>query len=95
MLGRQFLLAGLHFPHAHRPDACEVWRSSLSGLQETSDGCGDNTSVLVGHELNQDVHAEVDSFEGMLHYRQMLARTGLEVSPPQGHLGCEGIGVEY
>ena len=84
MLGRNVLLAGLHFPHAHRPDALEVWRSSLSSLQESLDRCMVDTTVLVGHDLNQDVHAQVDSFEGMMHYRQFLARTGVEISPPQG-----------
>ncbi|CAE7852531.1 unnamed protein product [Symbiodinium necroappetens] len=32
--------------------------------------------VLIGHDLNQDAHAHVDSFDGMLHYRL----TGAELS---------------
>ena len=84
MLGRQFFIAGLHLPHAHRPDALEVWRNSLTSLQESLDRCDTDATVLVGHDLNQDAHADVDVFEGMLHYRQLLARTGLELSPPQG-----------
>ena len=84
MLGRSVMLAGMHFPHAHRPDALEVWRSNLASLQDVLDACPSDSTVVVGHDLNQDVHAEVDAFEGMLHYRQLLLRTGLEVSPPQG-----------
>ena len=84
MLGRSVMLAGMHFPHAHRPDALEVWRSNLASLQDVLDACPSDSTVVIGHDLNQDVHAEVDTFEGMLHYRQLLLCTGLEVSPPQG-----------
>ena len=63
------------------------WRfggATLQGLQDVLDACPSDSTVVIGHDLNQDVHAEVDTFEGMLHYRQLLLRTGLEVSPPQG-----------
>ncbi|CAE7755697.1 unnamed protein product [Symbiodinium necroappetens] len=32
--------------------------------------------VLIGHDLNQDAHAEVDEFDGMMHYRQFVSRAG-------------------
>ena len=74
----------LHFPHAHRPDASEVWRNSCAAVQEHLGAVAADHKILVGHDLNQDAHARVDSFSGMLHYRQLLARTSLEISPPQG-----------
>ena len=74
----------LHFPHAHRPDAADVWRNSCAAVQELLGPVPVRQKILVGHDLNQDVHAPVDAFPGMLHYRQLLARTSLEISPPQG-----------
>ncbi|CAE7741516.1 unnamed protein product [Symbiodinium sp. CCMP2592] len=84
MLEREFYMATMHFPHAHRPDAVEVWRANTVSLQETLDRCPADATVLIGQDLNQNLHAEVDDFEGMMHMRQFLARTGLEVSPDQG-----------
>ena len=74
----------LHFPHAHRPDAVEVWRNSCAAVQDVLGSVSAGHKILVGHDLNQDAHAPIDMFPGMLHYRQLLARTSLEISPPQG-----------
>ena len=84
MMNRHVFVASLHFPHEHRSDVHEVWRGNIATLQDSLVTCDAGSMQIIGHDLNQDVHATVDGFEGMVHYRQMLARTGLEPSPPQG-----------
>ena len=84
MLKHRWHLSTLHFPHAHRSDAVDVWRNACAAMHELLHDVHAQDCVIIGHDLNQDAHAAVDEFAGMLHYRQLLARTGLELSPPQG-----------
>ena len=84
MLQREWFLSSLHLPHAHRPDSLDTWRSTLSQVQDALMLHRRAGEVLIGHDLNQDAHAHVDSFDGMLHYRQFVAQAGVEISPPQG-----------
>ena len=84
MHGVPWVLASLHFPHQQRCDALDTWEKGTSTLLEHLTGLAWNTNILVGHDLNQDVHAEVDEFGGMMHYRELVFQTGLHVSPALG-----------
>ena len=84
MLQRDRFLSSLHLPHAHRPDSLDTWRATLNQVHESLLLQRRAGEVLIGHDLNQDAHAHVDSFDGMMHYRQFVASAGLETSPPQG-----------
>ena len=84
MHGVPWVLASLHFPHQQRGDALDTWEKGTSSLLEHLSGLAWNTNILIGHDLNQDVHAEVDEFGGMMHYRELVFQTGLHVSPALG-----------
>ena len=79
-----WLLMSLHFPHQQRRDAPETWERGISHLMFHLTGVAWDMNVILGHDLNQDLHAVHDEFVGMLHYREMLFQTGLQTSPPLG-----------
>ena len=79
-----WVFACLHFPHQQRPDAPEVWERGISSLLNLLSGCSWQTNILIGHDLNQNLHASVDEFVGMLHYREFVFQTSLNASPDLG-----------
>ncbi|CAE7911728.1 unnamed protein product [Symbiodinium necroappetens] len=76
--------ASLHFPHQQRSDAPDTWEKGISTLLGWLTGESWDTNILIGHDLNQDLHAEFDEFAGMLHYREFVFQMGLQTSPPLG-----------
>ena len=85
MHGAPWLLVSLHFPHQQREDAVDAWEQGVSTLLAHLTGLRWQYNVIVGHDLNQDLHAEFDEFEGMMHYRECVFQSGLCASPPLGH----------
>ena len=77
-------LSSLHFPHQQRSDAPDTWEKGISTLLQWVTAEPWDTHILIGHDLNQDLHAEFDEFAGMLHYREFVFQTGLQTSPPLG-----------
>ena len=77
-------LSSLHFPHQQRSDAPDTWEKGISTLLQWVAAESWDTHILIGHDLNQDLHAEFDEFVGMLHYREFVFQTGLQTSPPLG-----------
>ena len=84
MFKNSWMLTSWHLPHAHRSDSVEVWRTTLSQTQDFLGSAPPGCQVLIGHDLNQDAHADVDEFDGMMHYRQFVHRAGLDLSAPLG-----------
>ena len=80
-----WVLASLHFPHQQRADAPEVWERGVSSLLGLLSGLSWQTNILIGHDLNQNLHASVDEFIGMMHYREFVFQTSLTPSPPLGN----------
>ena len=80
MFKNSWMLTTLHLPHAHRADAVDVWRTTLAQTQDFLSSVPFGCQVLIGHDLNQDAHADVDEFDGMMHYRQFVSRAGLDLS---------------
>ena len=81
-----WVFASLHFPHQQRADAPEVWERGVSSLLGLLSGLPWQTNILIGHDLNQNLHASVDEFIGMMHYREFVFQTSLTPSPPLGNL---------
>ena len=84
MHGVPWLLCSLHFPHQQRPDALKAWEEGVSDLLQHLTGLRWDHNIVVGHDLNQNLHAEFDEFEGMMHYREMIFQAGLQTSPALG-----------
>ena len=85
MHGTQWLLCSRHFPHQQRSDALKTWEDGVSDFLQQVTGLRWEHNIVVGHDLNQDLHAESDEFEGMMHYREMLFQSDLQTSPNVGH----------
>ena len=79
-----WLIMSLHFPHQQRRDAPETWERGVSHMMSHLTDTAWELNVIIGHDLNQDLHSTHDEFVGMLHYREMLFQTGLQTSPPLG-----------
>ena len=79
--------ACLHLPHSKRqgtPDnptgaAEEVWKTTLEALDESLGTLTDQDTFILAGDLNQDYHAEEDSFPGMGLLRTVIQKFGLQV----------------
>ncbi|CAE7039354.1 HET-E1, partial [Symbiodinium sp. KB8] len=70
---------------SHRCSAILVWERGVSSLLGLLSGLPWQTNILIGHDLNQNLHASVDEFVGMMHYREFIFQTSLTPSPPLGN----------
>ena len=93
--------ACLHLPHSKRqgtPEnptgaAEEVWKHTLEALDESLGVLTDQDTLILAGDLNQDYHAQEDSFAGMGLLRTLIQKFGLQahrsVGPTWGARGLQ------
>ena len=95
--------ACLHLPHSKgtntdsRPHsgAEECWKNTLEQLDAGLESRKEGDSLVMGLDLNQDIHAKTDSFAGMTYLRGLMAKYSLSVHVSVGSTwGARGVESE-
>ena len=82
--GRKWLVGSLHFPHAQREDAVGSWQAGIEQLAQELLQLRSCDVAILGCDVNQDLHADVDEFHGMPFLRGLMRLHGLEPSRDLG-----------
>ena len=82
--GRSFWLGSGHLPHQQRPDAEDVWLSSLTRLDEILSEARFCDVIAMGMDCNQNLLHENPSFAALSRIHILLKYRGLEFNPACG-----------
>ena len=82
--GRSFWLGSGHLPHQQRPDAEDVWLSSLTRLDEILSEARFCDVITIGIDCNQNLMHENPSFAALSRIHILLKYRGLEFNPAYG-----------
>ena len=82
--GRTMWLGAGHLPHQQRPDAEEVWLSSLARVDEILSEARFCDGILLGMDLNQNLTLMNSGFPALARLRLLLSHRGLEFNACMG-----------
>ena len=83
--GRTFWVGCGHFPHQQRPDAEEVWLSSIARIDEILSLARVQDVVLLGLDVNQNLLHANPSFPALSRIHLLLRYRGLEFNSACGN----------
>ena len=83
-LGRTFWIGCGHLPHQQRPDAEDVWLSSIARIDEILSSARIQDVVLLGLDVNQNLLHAKPSFPALSRIHLLLRYRGLEFNSACG-----------